>query len=499
MLEEVDGRALVSSLPAEDVYSAIVDVGLNDATEIVELATPEQFRTFVDLAAWSKDRMDPIEVLHWLRAARGDDDESYAKKLKALDIEVLELIFRKLITLHDLEENPDANPQGVTIETPENKWLVELHLEGPDEHALRQLVQDLIAQNPFELSRFLEAVRWEMPSDLEEAAYQFRSARLQDLGFPPPEEAAKLFAWVDPAKHPPAKVSTTALAPQSDFVASAFTGLNAHERDVLEAQVRYLVNSALVAEGAEPGDPDAIRRLSEQARDYLNLGLEHLCGGDPSLAADVLRDKELKLVFQIGFSLTLALKRLAEKLASETGSRFAEVWLTLDEETAALAALMRRRPLKALKVSGAEPVPFRYRRELVESEALLERVRAQRDVLSKLLGGSPAEVIARFGASLAELHPQRLFTAVVARAAVDGVIAVEPFPVDKIDALPGALTAAGVAERVATLLGDVPQVKVMVDRVLNPLKTEVAVLMQKEGHVDARKLISLPVAGQPLL
>src|SRR4051812_43995134 len=144
MLEEVDGRALVATLPPEDVYGTIVDVGLADATEIVQASTPEQFRTYLDLAAWSKDRMDPIEVLHWLRAARGDDDEAYVHKLKGLDIEVLELLFSKLITLHDLEEDPDANPAGVTMETPDNKWLVELHLEGPDEAALRQLVTDLI-------------------------------------------------------------------------------------------------------------------------------------------------------------------------------------------------------------------------------------------------------------------------------------------------------------------------------------------------------------------
>ena len=103
MLEEVDGRALVQSLAAEDVYATIIDVGLADSTEIVQLATGEQFRTFVDLAAWQKDRVDPLEALHWLRAARGDSDEDFIKKLQALDIELVELIFKKLTLIHDLE------------------------------------------------------------------------------------------------------------------------------------------------------------------------------------------------------------------------------------------------------------------------------------------------------------------------------------------------------------------------------------------------------------
>src|SRR5689334_8784755 len=84
LLEEVEGRPLVATLPAEDVYATIVDVGLADTAEVVQASTPEQFRTYVDLAAWQKDRMDPIEVLHWLRAARGDDDQAYVQKLKGL-------------------------------------------------------------------------------------------------------------------------------------------------------------------------------------------------------------------------------------------------------------------------------------------------------------------------------------------------------------------------------------------------------------------------------
>ncbi|MBK7858650.1 MAG: hypothetical protein IPJ65_08520 [Archangiaceae bacterium] len=488
MMEEVDGRALVSSLPAEDVYGTIVDVGLNDSTEVVQLATPEQFRTFVDLAAWSRDRMDPIEVLHWLRAGRGDDEEEYLHKLKALDIEIVELLFKKLVTLYDLEEDPDANPEGITIETPEGKWLVELSLDGADGVALRQLTMDLMAQSPFELSRFLEAVRWETTAELEETAYQFRSARLADLGFPPMEEAVKLFAWVDPAKYAPAKAAP-ALATQESFVAAAFAGLDAHERNVLEAQVRYLVNSALVAEGAEPGDPPSIRRLSEQARDYLNLGLEHLCGGDPRSAAEVLRERPLKLVFQIGFSLTLQLKRQVERLASEPGSKFAETWLTLDDEAAALQALTRRRPLKALKVPGAEPVPFRWRRELGESEALLQKVRAQRDVFGKLLGASPAEVVARFGVKkFSELGAQRLFAAAAAWAYATGAVKVEPFDRSQLDAL---LEPGGKA---SGLLPDA-----MVERVLAPVRAELTELKRRDGAIEPEKITLLPIAGQSLL
>jgi hypothetical protein len=512
MLEEVDGRALVRSIPAEEVYSTIIDVGLADSTEIVQLSTPDQFRTYVDLASWQKDRVDVLEVLHWLRAARGDDEAEYLKKLQRLDVELVELMFKRLTRIHDLQENPDVDTEGLTLETPEGKFLLEFTIDGVDEHALRQVTRDLMAANPFELTRFLEAVRWEQAIELEEAAFQFRQSRLQDLGFPPLEDALKVFAWLDPdkAQVPAGAPGLSRPGERIDFVAAMFKGLDAVERANLEGEVRYLVNCVLVAEGAEPGDPPALRRLSEHARDTLELGLEHLTGGDPERAVDVVREKTLREIFQIGFSLTLKLKRQVERLAQEPGSRFADVWLALDEETLALQALMRRRPLKALKVPGAEPVSFRSRRELAEAEGLLSRVRGQRSVFTALLGPSPAEVIARFGVKLSELTPQRLFLAVVAHAELDGLVEVAPLPELRVQELVTRLfdeqgrtpvLRASAGKRAVEVLSSklsegVGELEGMVVRVLQALLADVGRRWLEDGRVDPKKVLVLPIAGQ---
>jgi hypothetical protein len=511
MLEEVDGKALVRSLAAEDVYATIIDVGLADSTDIVQLATPEQFQVFVDLAAWQRDRIDPLEVIHWLRAARGDDDEEFIRKVRALDIEVLELVYKKLSVVHDLEENPDVNPEGPTMEMAEGRYLLEFLIDGVDEAALRRLTYDLTTENPFELSRFIEAVRWEATTELEESAYQFRKARLEDLGFPPLEEALKVFAWVDPQKvgAPPTVSSELSTTGHVDFVAAAFRGLDSVERQNLESEVRYLVNCMLVAEAAEPGDPLAIRRLSEQARDYLDLGLEHYTGGNADLATDVVREVTLRALFQCGFSLTLRLKRLVEKFVQEEGSRFGETLLVLDEEASALTALLRRRPFKALKVPGAEPVPFRSRRELLEAEAMLVRVRSQRAVFQALLGVSPSEIIARFATSLAELTAQRLFAVVVARAEIDEIVEVTPFPEMRLTELcarlfddvgpPATLRQSAGKRALATLQQNLAvggaELDVMVNRVLTSFLGDFGPQWVKEGRLAKESVQSFPVTG----
>src|SRR4029450_3089600 len=155
----------------------------------VQLASSEQFQALVDLGAWKRDALDPHGLLEWLRAARGDDHEALMRKVHGLDLELLESMLRAFTVVHDLEETPDPPVEGVTLDSADGHYRVELKVEGPEQAALRALLLDLMAEDPLAFSRLLEAVRWEMPIELEEAALRFRWARLADLGFPDPEAA----------------------------------------------------------------------------------------------------------------------------------------------------------------------------------------------------------------------------------------------------------------------------------------------------------------------
>ena len=159
IIDSPEARAVVRSLPAELLYTTIQEVGLADSTELVQLASPAQFRTFVDLAAWKRDQIEPHAVLTWLRAARGEETEEFLRKLHRVDLEMLEYMLREFTQIHDLEENPDVNPEGVTMEMPEGRYLIEFKVEGVEQAALRAIINDLIAENPFEMARLLEAIR----------------------------------------------------------------------------------------------------------------------------------------------------------------------------------------------------------------------------------------------------------------------------------------------------------------------------------------------------
>jgi len=429
-----DAAALVQALSPEQLYATVAEVGLADATELVELASPAQFQSLVDLGAWKRDALDPHALLEWLRAARGDEPEHHLRKVHGLDLELLESMLRAFTVVHDLEETPDPAVEGVTLDSADGRYRVEMKVEGPEQAALRALLLDLMAEDPLGFSRLLEALRWEMPSEMEETALRFRWARLADLGFPDAETAAGLYASVRLPPAPPETSSAELVrrgGERVDFVQAALGGLDAVEAENALEELRGVFNAALVADGADPGDLEAFRASAERARDTLGLGLEYLTGGDPRRAAAVARETPFRQVFQTGFSLGLRLRHRADRLAKRPLSRVDGQWLLWPEQAAVLGALRRARPVRALPVEGAEPVPFRSLAEIQQAERELERAEQQQALLAALLGGS--EETAR--AALDALGPAwpaggtpAVLAAAVAHALLDARAQVAPVP-----------------------------------------------------------------------
>ncbi|MGO9828852.1 MAG: DUF6178 family protein [Myxococcaceae bacterium] len=446
LVEDKAAAALVRSLPADRLYLDIRSVGLADATDVVQLASPAQFQSFIDLGAWKGDRLDHHALLNWIRAARGDDAEAFHAQLTGLDSELLESLLREHTTIHDLEEEPDLHVEGLTLDSADGRYRVEFRAEqSVDQAALRTWLLDLMAQDALGLSRQLESARWALPSELEEVAYNFRNARLSDLGFPDPETARSLFARVPLPPPPRADAAASALAAGRErprLLSAALEALTADERDNLEDELRTVVNAVLVDERADPGDPQAIRDASERARDTLELGLEYLAAGSAAAAAEVVRAQTSRHLFQVGFTLGLQLKHRADRLGRQPLSRLDGTWLLWPDVAAAVAAMRRPRPLRALRVEGAEPVPFRSLREVHEAEALLGQAEHQRAVFAALLGGTE-EAARRSLASLGEDWPvggpPAVLLAALAQAALGGTLKVAPVPRGQLGALGAAL------------------------------------------------------------
>ncbi|HVI95512.1 MAG TPA: DUF6178 family protein [Anaeromyxobacter sp.] len=394
VLDARDPQALVRALPADELYFTIREIGLADAAPLVQLASAAQFRTFLDLDAWTGDRLDPAKALPWLRAARAGAqlepkaEARWARKLAGLDREVLYLLLRTSLRVHDLEQDPDPELHADRfLRTPEGKFVVEFLVDGTEYLAVRGVLDDLYAEDPFQATRLLSAIRWDLPSELEESALRWRTGRLADLGYPSREEALSWFARPPrtpapaapgaPARPPGFLLATLA---RGSLLDRALAALPDADRAAVEAQVIAAANAVLVADAVDPTDVDAVREAFQAARSLLDLGLEALAGADDARAAAALSETPVKRVFQEGFGRILALRWRAERILERAGG--ADGFPSPLQE--ALRALASRRPryfpgLEAPReewgtpMAGAfEPRPFRDAAELARTAAALD-------------------------------------------------------------------------------------------------------------------------------
>jgi hypothetical protein len=289
----------------------------------------------------------------------------------------------------DLEQDPDPEIESDRfMRTPENKFVVEFLVDGAEYMAVKGLLDDLYAEDPFKATRLLSALRWELPSELEETALRWRTGRLEDLGHPSLDEALSWFAR-PPRAH--GEAPGTAARPAGFWLAPLAGGtllgraaarLAPEDREHLELQLVTAANAVIVADGVDAGDPDRVREAFEAARATLELGLEKLAGSEEAAAAEVLATAPVKRIFQEGFGRALELRWRAERIAARAGGL--EGFEAPVRE--ALEALLARRPryfpgIEAPRdewgtpVAGAyEPRAFRTSAELARTAALLDEL-----------------------------------------------------------------------------------------------------------------------------
>ena len=449
LLSAPDPVAFVQSLPPEELYFALIDIGRDDAAEVVSLASPDQFKTFIDLSCWPRRDEGAVspEVLHWLRLAReggGSSDaaeERYKLKLSGLDVELLSLVLRKELRVIDLEEEPDpeVSEHGQTYRTPEGRFLVEFAKDGAGYAALRQLLDDLVSQDPFVAHRLLESLRWEMPTELEETARRWRDGRLRDLGFPDFDEALTFYAR--PAtktasasaafavETPGAGTALVPAAAERPLLDRALALLDGVEFDRAEEGIIYASNAALTVSQVPLDDASEVRLQLQQARATLTLGLEVLSGGDAHAAARVLAETAVRSIFQAAMGEAYRLQSRARAIAAAARLPQAQSATLLDPPLAEIVdTLAQQRPM--LHEPGRRrPRALGSRADVARAGLLLDEAEATIALLEKLQIG-PATLGPL--AELAGLGPAALRASEAVRALADALLRGEPISLASI-------------------------------------------------------------------
>ncbi len=325
-------REVVRALPDAELYLTVREVGPTDALPLLALASTEQLLHVLDLESWRGDRFDADRAGAWLALVLEADERATTRLLRALDDQVLALVLHDWIRIKPIEnENEMAETGGSGVgESGDDRGQV-----TPDGHywfspsivehapAIRRILQLLFVDDRARYDRLLWQALWETSAELEEQAMYWRQSRLEEHGYPTPEDALAIYAppsgtpvvETPPAAEPSATPVAILRSPRARTVlVPAVDRLGDEARDRVLFEFVALANRVLVADGADAGDPAAHKAALETAAGYVTIALEARDAADAARAASVLAQASTIELFREGYARAAELGARARAL-----------------------------------------------------------------------------------------------------------------------------------------------------------------------------------------
>jgi uncharacterized protein DUF6178 len=443
LLEAPDLEAAVRALPGDELYYVLHEVGLREGADLLACTTADQLAVVLDFGLWDRDRITPAAVSEWVEAISEAPVERIGRWLTGLDTELVGLIIRRGARIYDVsQEGPPEEPEGVFFPTPDNLFVLDVIAGdgapeediGDQRRAFIRMIDGLYRWDKGAARRLLVGARAELDSELEEAAYRWRQARMADLGFADYYDALEVYRELDPATvrvdaaAAPARPLRTTLDARTDaridetgalrvptalaerladgsaspFANAARLLTSGDEVNELRFALVALTNRVLAADRVAPGDDAAVAATLDRLVATLDLAMERIAQGNDELGVKALRAIPLSRVFRLGVSLVGKVKRLAWALRRQGPFGARGLALAEPDDVAVLEALTRLRPVFP-RVLDEPPAagerPFRTLGDLARATAAVEQMAAAHATVRGL--GVTPEDVAPGGSALA--------------------------------------------------------------------------------------------------
>ncbi|HBU46906.1 MAG TPA: hypothetical protein DEB46_01225 [Myxococcales bacterium] len=346
--------AFVPQLSPLVLHRLAHDLGGQELAPLLPFCSDDQMRSLVDLSAWEQHDFQSEAFEGWLMLNLQGGGRQLDRFLAALDPEQYLLYLVGRVRVHEIDEDEryptlaNAVPGDALWFSPDRRFCVEiLHWEKQrDDEGIRSLLHHLEGRNAWELSRLLAALAWELEGPLSEESTRLRRARLEELGFPPLDEAQALYAPAsleflvasrrrEPLSKAPDEAGLALLGrpgPQ-DLLRHGLEAMVPEAAQMLRSELIYLANRALVADACDPGDQEALHTQTRRVRATVTLGLEFLArkqGGDLTMAAaQVMERYAAATLFRLGVNLVRPLVEMARRLRQDprSGPDSEALWL----------------------------------------------------------------------------------------------------------------------------------------------------------------------------
>ena len=316
----MQSEALIAQLPPAELCFTAKAVGLNDAGWLLEHTTQEQLVTCFDLDVWTAGMPERGKLDEWLAALANAGEATLLRAAHALDAEllVLEIRSRARVTL---KPNGDDSWEAPTpSHTLDGQFYLEPLRDDDDFEDLLTFLRVLFEHDYWIYYRLLQGAQWELESDAEEWALRWRDGRLQDLGFPPLDDAMRIYAfvrldqlgvlpkaeeyhavgeWTLPVWMPQLPISRD----QELALFRALAQLGDDERRPHAFAFMALANRVAMADELPLGDAESMPIALEKAARTASRGLEHIAQANGVTLPEALRRATLERLFRVGHQL----------------------------------------------------------------------------------------------------------------------------------------------------------------------------------------------------
>lgn len=310
---------LIPALPPAELVFVAKSVGIGDAGWLLAHASPEQIRTCFDLDAWRGDFPDLGRQAEWLRSVAEAGDDALLRAIHATDLELLVLQVQARATVFLKASDDDWSPPPGAL-TLDGQFHLLPRRTTDDLEEIMGMLEALFQQDYWLYFRLLQGAIWETASDAEEWALRWRSGRLQDLGFPPPDEAKRIYAWVHQERLAELPEATTGpevgewplpvwlpslpvVGDEAHALFRALARLTEPERRPRLYAFLALANRVAVADGLPLGDAETLPVALEKAAVMASRGLVFLARQHGLEPSEVLRRISIERLFRVGFQL----------------------------------------------------------------------------------------------------------------------------------------------------------------------------------------------------
>ncbi len=311
---------LVPALPPAELVFTIKAIGLESATWLLEHATPEQVIAAIDLDGWRGHTPERSRRDAWLDALAEIEDDALARDLDALDDEMLVDWLGHRILVEQKPDDDEGWQPADGSQTLEGQFHFVALDDKDDLSTVVRFLRLLFERDYWSYFRLMLGVLHELPTENEEWAQRWRNARLQDLGFPPWNEAMDLYRYlapevrsrIDPQAAPldvaewhlPVWIPTLPAGRESQhLVFRALAELDPEERRAAFYAFVAVANKLAVADRMDLADVETTPRAIEKAAIWMSRGLALIAKDNALSAVETLRRVPLARLFTAGANL----------------------------------------------------------------------------------------------------------------------------------------------------------------------------------------------------